>query len=334
MTDHRLELTRALRQIMRSHAPGWTDSNDSDPGVTILEVIAYLAEDLQFGEAAGSAVSSAAARAIAALEGLADRELVAVAVNGRPWQIVDSLAGAGADAAVFTLDHATGEITFGDGVNGRVPDSGPIVVRYRQGQGADGNATIAVSTTWPPLQRSFGVFFGQRGTQPSTPDGTVEHWGGSTRPTYFSGQVLGVQDFQAEQQYHRGKRRLHLQALHGSGVARGLEVVVSSDGTSLTVEPGLAIDPSGNEIVIDQPVLVTPPCPLASPGWLSVEYAERDIDIVPTLQGPQARRIQEGCRIILALSPSETGITLARMVREGSAWRLDPSFVPARVRCL
>jgi hypothetical protein len=33
-------MTRFLR---RPHAPAWTDSNDSDPGVSLLEVLLFLA---------------------------------------------------------------------------------------------------------------------------------------------------------------------------------------------------------------------------------------------------------------------------------------------------
>ena len=329
MTDDWLSLTQALRHTMRSHAPGWTDDNDSDPGTTILELIAYLAEDLRLRAAAGAAVSSAAARAIVALEELADREPVAVLVNGKRWQIVHSLTDAGPDDAVFTLDPSTGAITFGDGVNGRVPDSGRIIVRYRAG--SDGNTTITVRTTWPPPHRHFGVSLGQSAAEPFTNASAVEHWGGSTRPNYFSGRVLGVQDFQQEQQYQLDARRRHLQTLHGSGVARGLAVSVSWDGINITVAPGLAIDSSGREIVIDTPVLITPAADVTSPACLVVEYAERGVDVVPTLEGePQPSRIQEGCRITVTPSGGAAGVTLARLVNEANAWRVDPTFTPSR----
>ena len=40
-------LAQALNRTMAAHAPGWTDHNDHDPGVTLLEVMAYLAESLR-----------------------------------------------------------------------------------------------------------------------------------------------------------------------------------------------------------------------------------------------------------------------------------------------
>jgi predicted phage baseplate assembly protein len=41
----------------------------------------------------------------------------------QPWQLIDDLAMAGRDAAVFTLDGEAGTVRFGDGVRGRVPEA-------------------------------------------------------------------------------------------------------------------------------------------------------------------------------------------------------------------
>lgn len=60
-----------LRRAMRTHVPNWTDSNDSDPGVTLVEVIAFLAESLLFRAdqipERGRAAAWRAAAALAAL---------------------------------------------------------------------------------------------------------------------------------------------------------------------------------------------------------------------------------------------------------------------------
>ncbi len=70
------------------------------------------------------------------------------------------------------------------------------------------------------------------------------------RPNYKNGQLLLDKDFLAEQSYHINARRRHNLKLHGSGVVRGLEVVRRSD-TSVTVQPGYAIDHSGQEIFLE-----------------------------------------------------------------------------------
>ena len=63
-----LELVRALNKTMTAHAPGWTDHNGSDPGITTLELMAYLAEGLQHHHEIVPAGSDAASRIIRALE--------------------------------------------------------------------------------------------------------------------------------------------------------------------------------------------------------------------------------------------------------------------------
>jgi alpha-N-arabinofuranosidase len=57
-----------------------------------------------------------------------------VYVAGQPWAEVASLSEAGPGARVYTLDPATGEISFGDGPHGLVPPKGAkITVSYQSG---------------------------------------------------------------------------------------------------------------------------------------------------------------------------------------------------------
>jgi hypothetical protein len=58
------------------------------------------------------------------------------------WERVDDFFGAGSDRAVFALDSATGTITLGDGIHGRIPVAGAEIKaqRYRYGGGQVGNA--------------------------------------------------------------------------------------------------------------------------------------------------------------------------------------------------
>jgi hypothetical protein len=51
------------------------------------------------------------------------------------------------------------------------------------------------------------------------------HFPELTRLKYFYGQLLGVHDFQTEQNYFRDKIKLHNRCLHGYGTVCGLEVV-------------------------------------------------------------------------------------------------------------
>ncbi len=73
------------------------------------------------------------------------------------------------------------------------------------------------------------------------------------RNRYFYGKLLSVDDFDAEQRYMNDKRRLINRFLHGTGVVCGLQVVEVDDVT-ISLEMGLALDFSGREIVVPQPV--------------------------------------------------------------------------------
>jgi hypothetical protein len=79
----------------------------------------------------------------------------------------------------------------------------------------------------------------------------------SERPRYFLGQVLGVDDLEQEQVYHREKARRHNRELHGWGIVRGLEVQRGRPRTrEVKISPGYAIDRRGEEIVVGRSVTV------------------------------------------------------------------------------
>ena len=79
-------------------------------------------------------------------------------------------------------------------------------------------------------------------------DKTVCDYNEFRRLRYFHGMLLDDKDFQAEQQYHAGKRRLLNRMLHGSGVVCGLDLKGKKDGRWIEITSGLALDCSGNEI--------------------------------------------------------------------------------------
>jgi hypothetical protein len=66
---------------------------------------------------------------------------------------------------------------------------------------------------------------------------------------YFNHQFLVEADFSDEQQYHLAMRRRHNASLHGYGVADGLAVSRSGD-REITVQPGMAIDREGRELIL------------------------------------------------------------------------------------
>ena len=70
------------------------------------------------------------------------------------------------------------------------------------------------------------------------------------RNRYFYGKLLDVQHFDAEQTYFKEKRWLLNRLVTGYGVICGLNVGFTNDHKQLWVDPGVAIDKAGREIVV------------------------------------------------------------------------------------
>jgi hypothetical protein len=68
---------------------------------------------------------------------------------------------------------------------------------------------------------------------------------------YFNGEFLIEDDFNAEQEYHLGMRYRHNKDFHNWGIVNGLEVTFAAGEKFVTVNPGLAVDENGQEIVLD-----------------------------------------------------------------------------------
>jgi hypothetical protein len=68
--------------------------------------------------------------------------------KGSSWTEVDDFDGSGPDDRHFVVDYRTGEVRFGDGLYGKVPEPGNdiIVTQYRIGGGEGGN--IGAGQTW------------------------------------------------------------------------------------------------------------------------------------------------------------------------------------------
>jgi hypothetical protein len=151
------------------------------------------------------------------------------------------------------------------------------------------------------------------------------------RNRYFVGKLLGTQDFQVEQSCFLEKDERHARYLHGYGVVCGLRVRPTDPPKPwrVVVEPGLALDPCGREIIVPQPVeyqLRTPD--RRGPIYLIIEYCEEGTDLIPVPgppDGPQDNhepsRIAETFRLDLRPEPPEK--------EDGPGWRLAASLANA-----
>ena len=72
------------------------------------------------------------------------------------------------------------------------------------------------------------------------------------RNNYFFGKLMTVRDFESEQTYMNSKRRLGNRMMGGVGIVSGLDVVLV-DNKTFSLDPGMALDYMGREIVVPEP---------------------------------------------------------------------------------
>jgi hypothetical protein len=167
------------------------------------------------------------------------------------------------------------------------------------------------------------------------------------RPHFFSGRLITPEDFELEQQYFREKFKLHNRSLHGFGIVSGLNV--SFDSGQIVVEPGLALDCDGNELVVDTAQsVVPPPVSGSSTTYLNVRFAEVGIDLTTSLDGGEPATIVESFELGFAAENSNRShrhlrarwlacgqphaLTIAKLRSGAHGWRVDRSYRPPRIK--
>ena len=165
----RAELEDLVRRA-RAGLRDWTDTTESDPGVALLELFAFLAELLSFqsDRIADEAYLGTGHRQRPSGRRPTAATTATVEVDGRPWQRVTDLATSGPDDehyVVASRDDGATVIEFGDGVHGRQPPSGnSIGVGYRHGGGyvsvllQQGRVVIDADQGEAPSSSGCGVY--------------------------------------------------------------------------------------------------------------------------------------------------------------------------------
>jgi hypothetical protein len=167
------------------------------------------------------------------------------------------------------------------------------------------------------------------------------------RPNFFNGKLLTAADLQLEQQYFREKLKLHNRSLHGFGIVSGLKVTV--DSGQIIVEPGLALDCEGNELVVDTEQSIVPP-DISGSGtmYLNVRFAEVGVDPTTNFEGEEPAAIVESFELGFAsenfnrshrhlrarwLSCGQPhALTIAKLRRGAHGWRIDRGYRPPRIK--
>lgn len=168
------------------------------------------------------------------------------------------------------------------------------------------------------------------------------------RPRYFDGKLLMAGDFELEQQYFREKSKLHNRSLHGFGIVSGLKVTVHVG--QINVEPGLALDCEGNELMIGtaQTVVAQSPGSNRHTAYVNVRYAEKSEDLVIARGTEEASTISESFELAVAPENCNRGhrhlqarwlacgqphaLTIAKLRHSASGWRVDRGYRPPKTK--
>lgn len=155
------------------------------------------------------------------------------------------------------------------------------------------------------------------------------------RPHYFAGKLLDAATMQAEQDYHREKRRRHHRYLHGCGIVRGLEVRVDAPGapgrTRIVIEPGYALDANGDDVTIASCVRIA--LPHADHAvFVTIRTWDRPCAAVPAPAGEiDSDYVEEACLVAFTTAATPPALAIARLLRLNGGWAVDAAFVPRRL---
>jgi predicted phage baseplate assembly protein len=230
------------------------------------------------------------------------------------WQEVESLAGFGADDRVFVVDHATGEVTFGDGVNGAAVPPGfrnVRAVQYRVGGGKAGavraGAVNGVVTALPFVTRVNNPFPASGGTDPEPDADAIRRGAGELRSR---GRAVAPADY-----------GLMATRAPGASVARAHGV------------PGLHPDFAGKPIPGVVGVLVVPPAdesgeppvPTAATLQAVADFLTREVAPAGvTVVAAPARYRQVAVEAWVSLDPDQDRASVLARAGDAVTTYLDP----------
>ena len=152
------------------------------------------------------------------------------------------------------------------------------------------------------------------------------------RVNAFQGLIIDADTWQDAHNYHSNQHRIHLLAFHGTGIVQGLNVVSHNPpDLSVTIQPGLAIDPEGNTIIIPQEQHYQIQTRRKGTTYLIIQFREIPTEPYQPPDGGQATRILEAYRIQERDKlPKEPYVELARINFDAAKESIKDAKVPSK----
>lgn len=164
-----------------------------------------------------------------------------------------------------------------------------------------------------------------------------------SRPRYFAGRLLTVDDFNQEQTYVIERFKRHNRRLHGFGVVSGLRVTTAA--SKIKISAGMALDCEGNEIIIPSDQTLPLPGFNSKVAFVTVKYSEHCEGAMPP---DEQATIVESFKLIFTTDNQNKGhrhlkarwltcgkvhgLTLAKIRQVESGWRVDRSHRPPKIK--
>ncbi len=147
----------------------------------------------------------------------------------------------------------------------------------------------------------------------------------------FQGLVIDADTWRDAHNYHRDQLRLHQLAFHSTGIVQGLGVTAnSSPDLSVNVQPGLAIDPEGNIIIVAQKQRYRLQTNRKGMVYLIIQFREVPSEPYQPPNGGQPTRMIDAYRIEERDKlPPEPHLELARIDFDTAKSVVDDAKIPS-----
>jgi hypothetical protein len=148
----------------------------------------------------------------------------------------------------------------------------------------------------------------------------------------FQGLVIDADAWRDAHNYHANHMRVHLLAFHHIGIVEGLEVTANAvPDLSVNVQPGIAVDPEGNVIIVGQKQRYKLQTQKGGPVYLVIQFREVAGEPYQPPNGGQPTRMLDAYRIQERDKlPSEPYLELARLDFDPAKGAITDAKAPAR----